>query len=143
MKGVTDFSDLAWIEASEYRPHETRNGSGRVQIRRVGLEYELDATMAQPGWIVIAETAWPGWRAYIDGRRVQVHYANHAFLGVHVSEGRHRMRLVYLPEAFTRGRAVSMIALVVIVIGVVWRALAARRYRHRSAGFQPAGSPPS
>ena len=96
-------------------------------------EYEIDATMDRPGWIVVAETAWPGWRAYIDGRRASTHYANHAFLGIHVSEGHHRVRLVYLPEAFTRGRAVSGITLLVLVIVTVWRALA-RRSRLPVAG---------
>ena len=115
MKNATDFSDLAWIEVDAYEPHEGENGSGRVTIRREGLGYELEADMQGEGWIVISETAWKGWRAYVDGKPVRTHIANHAFLGVHVKQGRHRVRLVYLPESFTRGRIVSLVALVVIV----------------------------
>ena len=97
------------------RPDERNNASGTVSIRRKGLEYELDATLNGDGWIVVSESAWKGWRAYIDGRRVETHFANHAFLGISVPGGRHRVRLVYLPESFTRGRAISMLTLAILL----------------------------
>jgi uncharacterized membrane protein YfhO len=114
MKSVTDFADIAWIEADAYEPHEAANGPGRVTLRREGLGYVVDATMEQSGWITIAETAWPGWRAYVDGRRVKTHFANHAFLGVHVPQGHHEVRLTYLPASFTRGRAISLATLLAL-----------------------------
>jgi hypothetical protein len=124
MKDATDFASTAWIETNAYEPHDAPNGPGHVTLRRKGLEYELDATMQRAGWIVIAETHWPGWRAYVDGKAVRPHYANHAFLGVHVPAGAHRVRLVYLPESFTRGRGISAVALLVallLVAGRAWR----------------------
>lgn len=111
MKSATDFADLAWIEAQEYEPHEAANGPGRVTMHGP----DLDVMMERAGWVVISNTAWPGWRAYIDGKRVRTHFANHAFLGVHVPEGKHRVRLVYLPESFTRGRMISAIALLALI----------------------------
>jgi hypothetical protein len=107
MGQATDFAARAWIETAAYEPHDAPNGPGRVSIRRDGLAYELDAAMTRAGWVVISESAWKGWRAYVDGRRVETQFANHAFLGVHLTAGRHRVRLVYLPESFTRGRAIS------------------------------------
>jgi uncharacterized membrane protein YfhO len=79
--------------------------------------------MERAGWIVISETHWPGWRAYVDGRPVRPHYANHAFLGVHVPAGAHRVRLVYLPESFTRGRLISGVALLGVALYLVVRCL--------------------
>ena len=116
MKSNPDFSGVAWIETAAYEPHIAPNGPGSVRVERVGLEYHLDARMERAGWVVISVTHWPGWRAYIDGKRVRAHYANHAFLGVHVPEGRHRVRLVYLPESFTRGRAISLAVLGVFIV---------------------------
>ncbi|HYC89560.1 MAG TPA: YfhO family protein [Thermoanaerobaculia bacterium] len=126
MKNATEFASTVWIETDAYEPHDAPNGAGRVSIRRRGLEYELEATMQRAGWVVISETHWPGWRAYVDGRAVRPHYANHAFLGVYVPAGAHRVRLVYLPESFTRGRAISAVALLVAVLLV---ARGARRSR--------------
>jgi len=115
MQSATDFAQTAWIEAAAYAPHDASNGPGVTTIKRVGLAYELEATMERAGWIVISETAWPGWRAYVDGNRTRTHLANHAFLGVHVPAGRHRVRLVYLPESFTRGRVISGVTLLIVI----------------------------
>ena len=123
MKEATEFASTAWIETDAYDPHDAPNGAGRVSIRRKGLEYELEATMQRAGWIVVSETHWPGWRAYVDGRAVRPHYANHAFLGVYVPAGAHRVRLVYLPASFTRGRVISGVALLGAVLYLVTRCL--------------------
>ena len=129
MSTATDFAARAWIETSAYEPHDAPNGPGTVSIRREGLAYELEATMEQAGWVVISESAWSGWRAYVDGRRVAPHFANHAFLGVHVPAGKHRVRLIYLPESFTRGRAISAVTLLLCLGGLA----AARNARRRRA----------
>ncbi len=120
MLQATDFSSRAWIEAEAYEPHDTANGPGVVTVARKGSEYAIDADMEQGGWVVVSESAWRGWRAYIDGRRVAVHYANHAFLGVHIPEGRHQLRLVYYPESFVIGRTISLVSLIFVIIGGLW-----------------------
>jgi hypothetical protein len=122
MSRATDFAGLAWIESESDEPHERANGPGRVAIHRKGLGYELQAAMEADGWIVVSESAWKGWRAYIDGRRVRTQFANHAFLGLFVPAGRHEIRLVYLPESFTRGRAISLITIGLLLLGTLARA---------------------
>ena len=120
MSQATDFADLAWIESD--RQHEQVNAAGTVSIQRKGLEHALVANMQGDGWIVVSESAWKGWRAYIDGRRVETHFANHAFLGLFVPRGEHRIRLVYLPESFTRGRAISIATLLLVLAVKIVRA---------------------
>jgi Bacterial membrane protein YfhO len=133
MSLATDFADAAWIESDQ--PHERVNASGNVSIKRKGLAYELGAKMDADGWIVVSESAWKGWRAYIDGRRVETHFANHAFLGLFVPKGEHAIRLVYLPESFTRGRAISLLTIALLVAGKIIRAC--RRSRSISSSPSP------
>src|SRR5205814_2194095 len=116
MYSATDFAGKAWIEVREYPPHEIANGPGTVTMRRAKLGFDMDAAMEADGRIVISQTAWKGWRAYLDGRRVEMKYANHAFLGLFVPAGRHHVRLIYLPESFTRGRAISFATLALLVV---------------------------
>ena len=116
MKNTTDFSQVAWIEAPETPPQDAGNGPGYVMFKRDRLDLDLDADMQGAGWVVISQTAWKGWRAYVDGHRVQPHFANHAFLGIHVPAGHHRVRLVYLPESFTRGRNITLAALLALAM---------------------------
>ena len=113
----TDYGDLVWLTAP-VAPYERENGPGRVSVREYspGGRYLLDAAMERDGWIVISETAWKGWRAYVDGRRVAMQNANASFLSVHVPAGRHAVRVVYWPESFVIGRAISFATIAALVI---------------------------
>lgn len=113
---ANDFATQAWIEAREYPPHTISGGPGTLTTRQARLGFEIDAAMENDGWIVISQTAWKGWRAYVDGKRVEMKFANHAFLGLFVARGKHHIRLTYLPDAFTRGRAISFLTLAALVL---------------------------
>ncbi len=129
MAAQTDFRERAWIEADAERPYERENGPGRVVIQKYRPgEYLLEATMERDGWIVLSDCAWKGWRAYVDGRRLQMQRANVAFLSVHVPAGRHTVRLTYRPESFVSGRAISLATLVAFTA-----ALGIRRRRRLSS----------
>ena len=114
MQSATGFSQVAWIEAPEYAPHEIANGPGLVTLRRSGLAYDLDVSMEHDGWVVVSATAWKGWRAHVDGHRIEPRFANHAFLGVFVPKGSHRVTLDYLPRSFATGRNISLITLALL-----------------------------
>jgi hypothetical protein len=122
MATENDFGERAWIRAS-LEPHERTNGPGRVAVRRSGTEYLLDAAMEGDGWIVVSTVAWKGWRAYVDGRRVKMQIANHAFLSVFVPKGTHQVRLVYLPRSFVIGRAISFVTLGMVILAGLRRAI--------------------
>ena len=127
----TDFRERVWISADQRG--ERVNGPGAVTLvsRRLGGEYQLDADMHGDGWIVVSDTAWKGWRAYIDGRRVTTTRANIAFLSVFVPKGKHAVRLVYWPESFVIGRAISALTLLALIV-------AERRRPRRLNGRRPA-----
>jgi hypothetical protein len=124
MHRTADFAQTAWITVPKYQPHEIHNGPGTLDVRRDGLAYEIAADMELDGWVVISDSKWPGWRAYIDGQRVETHYANHAFIGVFVPKGRHSLRVVFQPEAFTRGRNITFFTAIGLIAFFVLR-----RYR--------------
>jgi len=121
MSQATDFAKQVWIEAPEYPPHDIANGPGTLTFRREGGVLEIGAAMENDGWVVVSETAWPGWRAYVDGKRVQARFANHAFLGVYVPKGAHKVRLVYQPEGYTRGRNITLLTIAGLVVGYFLR----------------------
>ena len=116
MADVTDFRERAWITA-DVIPYERTNGPGRVTLRGDTVHAEMDGD----GWIVVTNSAWKGWRAYVDGKRVALQRANVAFLGIHVPKGRHTIRLVYWPESFVIGRAITFATLLAIIVFTLWR----------------------
>ena len=122
MSDLRDFRTMAWITARSL-PFERPNGPGTIQLRSrsLGGEYIFDADMQGDGWVVFSDTAWKGWHAYIDGRRVKMTRANSAFLAVYLPTGRHAVRVVYRPMSFVRGRAITFATLLLIVIVAVVR----------------------
>jgi len=131
MSDTTDFRDVAWIEAPLPR-QEFANGTGRLRIARAGSGFDIDADMDTNGWMVISEPAWKGWRAYIDGRRMQMFFANEAFLGLHVPAGHHAVRLIYLPDGFVRGRAISFATLIFVIVLTFWARRGRKMVAHPS-----------
>jgi uncharacterized membrane protein YfhO len=121
-----DFGEVSWITYPEYRPHEISNGPGTLKIDRIGSAWAIDAEMENDGWVILSEAAWPGWRYYIDGKRVEWRYANHAFIGLFVPKGRHQLRVVYIPEAFKRGRNISVATLAALGLWGIARRRRAR-----------------
>ena len=116
MQLATDFRERAWIDAP-MPLHEEQNGAGIVSSilpRKNG--YRIRVTMNSPGRVIVSEPVWKGWRAYIDERRVEMQIADLAFLAIYVPAGSHTIRLVYLPDSFVIGRAITLGTLIALIL---------------------------
>jgi len=119
MQAATDFGDRVWIDAP-MTLHEEQNGPGELTLRRIRYGYRLQVAMQKSGWVVVSETTWKGWRAYLDGHRVQMQIANLSFLAIYVPQGAHTIRLVYFPESFVIGRAISGVTLLTLLVAFLY-----------------------
>ncbi|HEX9492202.1 MAG TPA: YfhO family protein [Thermoanaerobaculia bacterium] len=115
MSRETDFSERSWLEVPGQQ-EERENGPGQVAISPRKLGFDLEVVMQSAGFVVISEASWPAWRAYVDGQRVKILRANHAFLGVYVPQGRHHVRLLFMPQSFVVGRAITFATLLLLVV---------------------------
>ena len=96
---------------------ESEPGRARVAVR----------TRA-PGWLVVADAWFPGWKARLDGEEVPILRANHAFRAVRLPAGSSAVEFVYEPASFRRGlwvTAGSLALLLLVLLGL--RASPARR----------------
>jgi len=136
MKTVSDFRERAWIAADQAM--ERANGPGTVRVRRVAHgELAIDADMEGDGWIVLTESSWKGWRAYLDGRRVKIQRANVAFQSVYVPKGKHAIRFVYWPESFVIGRAISFGTVLALITFIAIRSRKAAKSQRAPLLAQP------
>jgi hypothetical protein len=81
----------------------------------------IRAVLPEPGYLVLADTAYPGWEAYVDGRRAGIMTANAAFRAVDLEAGEHEVRFVYRPRSFSIGVVVSSLALSMLGIALLLR----------------------
>lgn len=67
----------------------------------------LDAQAA--GQVVLLESYFPGWRAWVDGRPAPVQPAREVFRGVPVPSGARRLELRYAPMSFRFGLFLALL----------------------------------
>ncbi len=118
MSATDDFSERAWLQVNEH-VHDRFNGGGIISAFTRPNGLLIDVTKDGAGFVVISESSWRGWRAYVDDKRVDVIRANYAFLAVFVPGGRHMIRLEFMPQSFVTGRTISVIAIVIALVALV------------------------
>ncbi|MDI7277591.1 MAG: YfhO family protein, partial [Anaerolineae bacterium] len=76
----------------------------------------LEVETPTPGYLLLSEVYYPGWRASIDGGPARVLVADYLFRAIYVPAGAHRVRLWFSPPSLRIGAALS---------AVTWLGLAA------------------
>jgi hypothetical protein len=81
----------------------------------------LEITSGNPGYLVIADVWYPGWRAFVDGDPAPVLQANYLFRAVEIPDGVHEVIVVYQPKWLYWGAAISGFTFLgLIILGVYW-----------------------
>lgn len=75
----------------------------------------LTVEAGSAGLLVLSEPYDPGWRAYIDGERVDLLTANYLFQAVAVPAGRHTIELRYEPRELRIGLAISGLTALIVL----------------------------
>ena len=73
------------------------------------MEAEVEA--ARPGMVVLAQTYYPPWHAYVDGQPTRLWKADYAFQALEVPAGRHKVDVVYEDGRFRAGGCISLASL--------------------------------
>jgi hypothetical protein len=89
-------------------------------------EILLDVDAPSAGVLVLSEVFYPGWRAWVNDREVEVLRANYLFRAVEISAGAQRVRLLFDPLSFKVGAGLFLVTAVALVGWGVWRRKAIR-----------------
>ena len=68
------------------------------------------------GILVLADSYYPGWKAYVDGTEQVIRRANLFFRAVRLASGNHTVEFRYEPRSLAIGLAVSVATLLLIII---------------------------
>jgi hypothetical protein len=103
-------------EPIEGLPASAPSGSaGSARLTKYGRDEavaEVDA--ARPSLLVLTDVYFPGWKAKVDGREVDVERVDYLLRGVRVPAGAHTVKLTYEPASWRVGWIVSVLALIAI-----------------------------
>jgi hypothetical protein len=108
------------------RSQPTAGASKILSLRDAPNEVTIRASLEAPGYLVLADTWYPGWRATVNGEQAELLRANHAFRAVQLEAGSHEVEMVYRPTTVQIGGLISLTA-IISLIG--WLTLARRARR--------------
>ena len=108
---------------------------GGCSVRRISdQELEIRTQTRRPAYLVLSEVFYPGWKATIDGTRVELERADYLITALPLPAGSHTVTYRYDPVSFrigATGTLVSCLCALVILSG--------RLRRLRRVERQPAG----
>jgi hypothetical protein len=90
---------------------------------------EVNVTAPADGYLLLADTYYPGWTAMVDGAPAALYRANISVRGVPVPAGTHTVRFTYDPPGLVRGAQISIAAIAVLFLWTGVALYAARRTR--------------
>jgi len=75
---------------------------------------------SEDGLLVISNTYFPGWHAFVDGKKQKIIRTDYAFQGVFIKHGTHIIIIRYLPFSFILGSIISLISSVIVLLFFVY-----------------------
>jgi hypothetical protein len=125
---TTALRDRPVIEGAAPPPTRATPGPSTAKVVDDSTDMvTVHAVAARSGYVVLDDSAYPGWQATLDGRPAPWHPANENFRAVAVPAGRHTVVFRYRPASVRDGAivsALSVLALIALLVaGVVrwWR----------------------
>jgi hypothetical protein len=94
---------------------------GRLSwISKGNSTFHLKIDDAQDSVLVVSQTYYPGWKAFVDGKATPVFPADYALTGIAIGPGSHDVVFSFSPRSFKIGLGISVLSSV-IMVALLWR----------------------
>jgi len=109
------------IQEPLWAEHDTPCGGADLLrvVSRGPNALTIDAGLGCGGRVVAGDPWFPGWRAWVDGKRVRIQEYEGVLRAVPVAAGHHRIEFQYRPGSVDWGAALSALGL--LLAGVIYR----------------------
>lgn len=88
----------------------------KYENERIVLKVSTD----RPGFLVLSEMYYPGWKAVVNGKKVPVLRGNYIFRVVPIEKGEHEVVLFFVSWPFRIGAVISVLAFFFSLCLVLW-----------------------
>jgi uncharacterized membrane protein YfhO len=94
----------------------------------------IEAEAPEDGFLLLADTYYPGWTAQVDGTPTPLYRANLSVRGIRLPKGRHEVRFTFDPPGFWRGLGITLLSVSILLLWAGAAARADRRARRQRQG---------
>jgi hypothetical protein len=107
-----------WLDDGGFGPSVAAKGTARI-ARESPDEVVVETDATGPGWLLLLDNWYPGWRVEVNGARSNLRRADYSFRAVEVPAGKSVVRFRYVPASFRLGLLLS--ALSALALAAAWR----------------------
>jgi hypothetical protein len=119
LEPVSNTAELGNVSPETAGPHVSSGAGGQaISLREEWNSRTIDLVASEPGYLVLAYTYYPGWRATVDAHPAQILRANYAFMALPMETGAHHVVLTYRPSSLLWGLVISSLT-ALAMIGIV------------------------
>lgn len=112
-----NFANTALLEQFPKEEFISQNNQGEIKILKTSdLQIKLMVNTKKETVLLLADSFYPGWKAYVDGKETKIFPANINQRAIIIPEGRHQVEFLYQSSSFKKGLLISSFALLIWLI---------------------------
>ena len=105
--------------------HETpAEALGSASVRITSYEpdeVKIIALLPRPGFLLLLDTYFPGWIAFVNDQATPIYRADYNFRAISLPAGPSMIRFAYRPRSFHVGMALGSATLLALILVWFWR----------------------
>ena len=74
---------------------------------------ELSVNSREERLLFLSDSYFPGWKAYVNGKKTPIHRANYLFRAIVIEPGKHKVRFEYDPFSFKLGLVITLLSILI------------------------------
>lgn len=113
--GFNPLEFLILVEIPEEFVPQGMKGTAEI-ISYTPHEVLIKADMETDGFLVLSDTYYPGWKAYVDGRETRIYRAYSFLRAVKVSKGKHEIVFRFSPSIYLAGKIITALSAVLLIV---------------------------
>jgi hypothetical protein len=140
VRGDVDFREVVLLD----RDPGTADRGARAWYRPATIvsyapeRVVIDADAPTAGFVVLTDTDYPGWRAWVDAEETEIVRANGLYRAVPTARGHHRITFEYRPASLRWGFGIAAVS-----VGLLGLVPMLARARRRTPSRRAPGAPPA
>ncbi len=107
---------VIYDEEIKEKPDFSPEGSEALIIRYDTDEVIIDASMKNPGFLVLNDMYYPGWKVFVDNKEEKIYRTNFLFRSVFLKEGNHKVRFIFFPYSYYTGKIISLAVIYILFV---------------------------
>lgn len=107
----------------------TGTGISSVNLDEYSRSKKVKVATDKPGLLLITDSFYPGWKAFVDNKEESVLLANYNFMAIPIyTSGEHIVELKYYPDSFMYGLYITLASALALLAILIYSNIIKRRH---------------